>query len=80
MTGLVRSNTDTEENAVPNPMKDWITREVASAADMFQYRGIPDDDVTEVTVTHPTKMESQLRVKTKTQGVRYFTIKVTENI
>lgn len=33
----------------------------------------------EVTVTHPTKLQSQIRVKTRNQGTRYFTVQLKEN-
>lgn len=33
----------------------------------------------EVTVTHPTKLQSLVRIKTENAGTRYFTVQVKEN-
>lgn len=62
-----------------DPVKGWIASEVAASVDFFERRGIPQDNVVEVTVTHPTEMESQVRVKLRVGGTRYFTVKVSEN-
>lgn len=61
-------------------VKDWIAAETAAAAKFFERRGIPSQDGSphEVTVHEVSKLVTQVRVKTQHQGVRYFTIKVSE--
>jgi len=61
-------------------IKTWIASEVSQMARTMERRGIPHEDVTEITTHEVSQLQTQIRVKTKHNGVRYFIVKVSEQV
>lgn len=62
-----------------DPIKDHIAAEVRASLKMFDARGVLGDGKYKVSTTEVSALETQIRVATPDQGVRYFTVKVQEH-
>lgn len=60
-------------------LKNEVARQVAELLDRNSWASASmPENVRDVEVSHPTSLQTQLRVKTENEGTHYFLVKVSE--